>query len=130
MEKYVLSFSYGDYLSANGGTDKVILEHQRMFNEIGVSYLYFCPVRFTYRLPFPPNSFWLMILDGKRQSMLHTSEVISYLNSITADGGECLGLFIHHLLGQAAIAIKAVRVVAAAIILDTKHNHPKMILMR
>ena len=108
MEKYVLSFSYGDYLSANGGTDKVILEHQRMFNEIGVSYLYFCPVRFTYKLPFPPNSFWLMILDGKRQSMLHTSEVISYLNSITADGGECLGLFIHHLLGLNLPGVKEI----------------------
>ena len=108
MEKYVLSFSYGDYLAANGGTDKVILEHQRMFNEIGVSYLYFCPVRFTYRLPFPANSFWLMILDGKRQSMLHTSEVISYLKEITLDGGECIGLFIHHLLGLNLPGVKEI----------------------
>ena len=34
--QYVLAVSYGNYLKADGGVDKVIAEHCQLFNNAGV----------------------------------------------------------------------------------------------
>ncbi len=50
MADFVISVSYGNYLIQNGGTDKVIREHQEMFAREGVSYLFLFPVIRTIQI--------------------------------------------------------------------------------
>lgn len=42
---FVLSISGGNILTSLGGTEKVIVSHQKMFNENNIAYVYLYPVQ-------------------------------------------------------------------------------------
>lgn len=96
--KIVIGISYGNYLNSNGGTDKVILEHQTIFNNKNCSYVYFFPF---YKIYFGVQFLaYTMIIDGKiAAEYLSEDELYDQLKTFSEKGYTFHGAFIHHLMG-------------------------------
>lgn len=96
--KIVISFSYGNYRNSLGGTDKLILSHQRNLNKLNISYLYFYPINNIRKLNVKFLNYWKVYFDGELCGVLSSSDMINFfafLNKIN----NVKGIFIHHLLG-------------------------------
>lgn len=95
--RYVLSISYGNYMLSVGGTDKVILTHQKMFAERNISYVFLFPLNLSNSRPVRDNKYWGVMIDGKFVRTLHTDHVINFLFSLEKKGHDCQCIHIHHL---------------------------------
>ena len=95
---FILSISGGNILTSLGGTEKVIVSHQKMFNENNIAYVYLYPVQkkigkyYLYR-------YWGAVYDGKFMGLYTTDEIISSLNN--NENKRCCihKIHIHHLRG-------------------------------
>ena len=97
-KKYILSISGGNILTSLGGTEKVIITHQKMFNESGISYVYIYPV--TKKIAgVQLYYYWGVVLDGKMVGILETKALLSFLSSIGNGNSLLMKVHIHHLRG-------------------------------
>lgn len=97
MEEFVLSISYGNYLIQNGGTDKVIREHCKMFNRAKLRYLFIFPIQQKKRVGGEIISlhFWGLNLDQHFVGVFTFNNLIKVINNYQIDN-ECRAIFIHH----------------------------------
>ena len=97
MGEFVLSISYGNYLIQNGGTDKVIREHCKMFNRVNLRYLFAFPIQQKKRVGGKVISlhFWGLNLDQHLVGLFTFNNIIKVLNNYQIDN-ECRAIFIHH----------------------------------
>lgn len=92
--KYILSISGGNILTSLGGTEKVIVAHRKMFNKMGISYVYIYPV-YKNILNFELYFYWGLVIDGEYYGLLSTNELLSFLGKNT--DFLVLKIHIHHL---------------------------------
>lgn len=96
-EKFALSISYGNYIINHGGTDKVIREHEILFQEKGISYFFLFPIGNFGTGKKRNLNVWGVNLDGKFVGVYSPSGVKKSLMKVRQDGCKCVGIFIHHL---------------------------------
>lgn len=97
-KKYILSISGGNIITSLGGTEKVIISHQKLFNIANISYVYIFPVSKKiagYELFY----YWAVIIDGKIEGLFTTGELLSFISSPQDDSKLLLKIHIHHLRG-------------------------------
>ena len=96
--KYILSISGGNILTSLGGTEKVILSHQKMFNAVGISYVYIYPV--SKRIAgLELYDYWGVVIDGKMGGLFGTKQLLSFLSGSESADNLLLKIHIHHLRG-------------------------------
>lgn len=95
MKNYVLSISYGDYKDSLGGTDKVILTHQKMFEQIHVNHMHIFP----YKLLSKSREIkkWNVIYNGTIRKVYSTRQLNKLFNEWKKENFLCSAIFIHHL---------------------------------
>lgn len=96
--KYILSISGGNILTSLGGTEKVILSHQKMFNAVGISYVYIYPVSKKIA-GIELYDYWGVVIDGEMEGLFETKKLLSFLSCSEADGNLLMKIHIHHLRG-------------------------------
>jgi hypothetical protein len=96
FETYVLSLSFGNYLKGDGGTDKVIAEHQRIMNQNSISYIQIAPVGKNPQRR--KKAFYTIVIDGRYNKVVSEESVFNFLNLLTKLGFSLKSIFIHHLL--------------------------------
>lgn len=96
--KYILSISGGNILTSLGGTEKVIITHQKMFNASGISYVYIYPVS-KIIAGVQLYYYWGVVIDGEMVGIFETEALLSFLSC--SESGEYLlmKIHIHHLRG-------------------------------
>lgn len=101
MSKYVISISSGVYTRGMGGTNKVVLSHQKMFNKYGIKYVYLCPVEngVTNKLRIATKGYWNLIVDGEYQGVVNELRFQDFRNKQFQDGNEEVAVFLHHFKG-------------------------------
>lgn len=90
--EYILSIGINDYRNCSGGTNKVILAHQKMFRENGYGYIYLCP------LNKKNNDKWKVIINNQFKGVKKTQYLDSFLYSISNYNICIREVHIHHLL--------------------------------
>lgn len=94
---FVLSVSYGNYLINHGGTDKVIREHEQLYQAKGISYLFLFPVGSRGTPSGKSTRVWGVNLDGHFLGLFTHTGVRNSLIYSCGHGLRCKGIFIHHL---------------------------------
>ena len=96
--KYILSISGGNIFTSLGGTEKVILSQQKMFNAVGISYVYIYPVSKKVSGLLLYN-YWGVVVDGKMVGLFETKQLLSFLGTSEGANNRLLKIHIHHLRG-------------------------------
>lgn len=98
MGDFVISISYGNYLIQNGGTDKVIREHQVMFNSQGIDYLFLFPVIRNIKVGKKIRIFryWGINKNNNFIGLYKIESAFSYIEKNFNQGNKCRALFVHH----------------------------------
>lgn len=95
-KKFILSLSFGNYLKGDGGTDKVIAEHQKLYNQHQLSYIQIAPV--GKNSDHSNKTFYTVIVDGCYCGILSENNLLYWLSQLTASQYFLDTVFIHHLL--------------------------------
>lgn len=93
-KKFIIAISHGDYTRGDGGTDKVILAHQKILNKNNKSMLHICPWTMNGILR---KKIWLVHVDGKEIGVFTNGRLVNYIQGLGYNGYELLDIFIHHL---------------------------------
>lgn len=97
-DKFVISFSYGRYITGVGGTDKAVWDQQHLLNASGISYVFFYPIAGINKLlKFHNGNMWGIIIDGEDQGLINTKEIIYLLHVFQKKNINFCGIIIHHL---------------------------------
>lgn len=96
--KLVLTVSYGNYTEGNGGTDKVLLAHQEMFNQAGISMFHLYPIRRVYD-KVPEINLWGLLVDGVYKGMYVTEQILRLLKRNCSSRITFKAILIHHFNG-------------------------------
>ena len=98
MSDFVISVSYGNYLIQNGGTDKVIREHQEMFADHNIDYVFLFPVVRTLKIGKMKKEFryWGINHNKKFIGLFKVNGVNTYIYNNIKKGNQCIGAFVHH----------------------------------
>ncbi len=91
-KKYILSISGGNILTSLGGTEKVIITHQKMFNASGISYVYVYPVSKKVA-GFRLYHYWGVVIDGEPVGIFKTKGLLSFLSC--SENGDYLLMKVH-----------------------------------
>lgn len=93
---YILSFSMSNYLLYGGGTNLVVSNHQKLFNEHHISYVCVAPFLLHGKKYARFQDYWSLIVDGIYAGVLNTKDLILALNAVNADGAHLLSIHMHH----------------------------------
>ena len=93
----ILAVSGGNILTSLGGTEKVIISHQKMFVNKGIDYLYIYPVKKNIG-SLNIYYYWGTIFNGRFKGLFTTKELINLL-SFEYHGDLLFKIHIHHLRG-------------------------------
>lgn len=98
MADFVISISYGNYLIQNGGTDKVIREHQALFAGREIDYYFLFPVVRNVKVGKIPKTFryWGINKNKELIGLFKIDGVISYISSRAGQRSKCKCIFVHH----------------------------------
>ena len=110
MADFVISISYGNYLIQNGGTDKVIREHQDLFAGCDIDYIFLFPVVRTIKIGKVSRTyrFWGVNKNKELIGLFKLDGVINYIDSRSYGDNNCRGVFIHHTWRVLAEDLKAI----------------------
>jgi len=95
---FIISISGGNILTSLGGTEKVIISHQKMFNAHNISYVYIYPV-YKVIANIPLYFYWGVVVDGKMEGVFSTKELLASICSKDNIDNSLLKIHIHHLRG-------------------------------
>ena len=86
-KKYILSIAHTDYTMSVGGVEKLIGEHEIMFREKQISYVFLCPMK-------PDIGIYKVYIDGV---CFGNFKISSVLRIMSAWDRQLLGIHIHHI---------------------------------
>lgn len=95
----IVSFSFGNYLKADGGTDKLIAEHQKIFNSHGVSYIQIAPIKYRadhYHISGKTASYYTLAVDGGFYGIVTEAEMDYFLGMYVSSVSKISSIIIHH----------------------------------
>lgn len=120
-KKVILSISYGNYTLGLGGTDKVILAHQKMFNSVGYKYIFIFPIHnIGKKVKLKTQNEWGIIEDGKFNSIKSTGFLILWLRKHYKKLKE---IHVHHLKGISLVELNNILGASAATIRLFLHDY-------
>lgn len=97
-KKAILAITFNDYSKGGGGVAKVMIEHQKMFNEAGYKYICVFPIK---KLVMHDNimlfCYWGLLIDGQLNSVYNSNQVKNILYQINTET-PIVSIHIHHLL--------------------------------
>lgn len=98
-KKYILSVSFANYLKEKTGMPKVMMAHQEMYNNAGISYVSL----FSVKKNILHDRVMLfckfgLIIDGEFQGIFQMSQLIHMFGKWQKQGYEMIDIHIHHLL--------------------------------
>lgn len=97
--KFVLSIAFPQYTKDKSGVSKVIMAHQKMFNEKNVSYIYLFAVKKLIIIDTKTLfSYFGMYIDGQYFGVYTAYDILRLLKKYFDNGHCLLGIHIHHLL--------------------------------
>lgn len=97
-DRYVLAVSYHNYCTGNGGTDKAILEHEKLFKQVCVSLLYLFPYGVVGKAKALKRfHLWGVIADGSLIGYFTTNQVLEILGNLEKHQTRLLKIYLHHL---------------------------------
>lgn len=121
-KKYVVSISYGDYMSGTGGTDRVILAQQQIFVNNGIDYLFIYPfTNFTKKIKCRKNYYWGVIINGKRAGIYNTAAIIDIIKR--TEYSMFGGFLLHHLKDVNMVEVKKILTVCKAKVYFYIHDY-------
>lgn len=101
-KKFVLSFSFANYLLGAGGTDKVISEQQMLLVQEDISYVHIAPISTSVKVKDKKHllfkNLYSVVADGEFYALMTQKQIISYLSVLDSQGRFLDSIFIHHLL--------------------------------
>ena len=96
--KYIITISYGNYVCGKGGTDKVILSQQKIFNQNGYSVVHIYNVHGIGKyIKINNSNFWNVLIDGEFSGMFTTADVCNLILEFQKQNINLYGIYIHHL---------------------------------
>ena len=120
-KKVILSISYGNYTLGLGGTDKVILAHQKMFNNVGYKYIFIFPIHsIGKKVKLKTQNEWGIIEDGKFNSIKSTGFLILWLSKQFEKLKE---IHVHHLMGISLVELNKILGASTATIRLFLHDY-------
>lgn len=97
--KLILSIGFPKYVKDKSGMSKVIMAHQKMFNEVGVRYIYLFAVK---KMIFNDRgtlfSYFGMYIDGEYEGVYTAKQVLEKLQAWFWEGSQLLNIHIHHMM--------------------------------
>ena len=93
---FVITISYGNYNNGVGGTDKVILSQQKLFNAANISNVHIFPVRKYEKIKIPIQ-LWGVLIDGKENGDYLTEQIVVQCKRLLNQGFRLKGVILHHL---------------------------------
>ena len=94
-KSFILSLSFEDYTTGQGGTDKLIREHQRVLNAGEISLLHIFPIHKDYIEKAVGYSIWGVLIDGDFKGYFSTNQVIRILSQLSFQYS-FKGIILHH----------------------------------
>ena len=94
-KSFILSLSFEDYTTGQGGTDKLIREHQRVLNAGEISLLHIFPIHKDYIEKAVGYSIWGVLIDGNFKGYFSTNQVIRILSQLSFQYS-FKGIILHH----------------------------------
>ncbi|MBS3735240.1 MAG: hypothetical protein KGY99_10000 [Phycisphaerae bacterium] len=123
---YVLSLSHSDSFHKLGGTEKVIVEQQRLLADRGVGHVQ-ASVFATGRQPMParPGDQLLVVnVDAQRAGVFSAGLLAAVLRRLARDAGAgCRAVHLHHMLHWAPGAVETLLDAAAAPVRFFVHDY-------
>lgn len=99
MEKrYVISISLGNYIHGTGGTGKVVLEHQQVYRQHGISYFHISPFEKTVKGRKVVSGLYNVLLDGVDLGIFSEKQVMAYLYKLQKQEWVLDSIVLHHLV--------------------------------
>lgn len=78
MIKAVLAITGSDYTKYVGGTNRLILSHQRIFIENGLAYVCIFPYRIFDRNKDRNSDYWCIRVNGELRAVIHIYDIADY----------------------------------------------------
>lgn len=91
-KKFIITVSYGDYTIGYGGTDKVILAHQRILNNAGYNVIHLSSCS-----EFSDKGWWHVLLNGVFRGIYSNNRLKRFIFEYQESGNKLFDIFIHHL---------------------------------
>ena len=108
---FMICISNSDYMTAVGGSEKLILEEEKQFLDSGVSYVHLYPHKHSFQ-PIGATKFNKFVgvnIDNKKFGVLDIIYVIGILNLVVRKSSNgLLGIHIHHLMGWSMITVNTI----------------------
>jgi len=90
--KYVITVSYGDYTKGAGGTDKVILSHQKIYNENNIDVIHLLKNK-----RFSSFNIWTVLLNGETIGEYSNKRLMYLIYRLHKENSDLCEIVIHHL---------------------------------
>ena len=98
-KRYIVSFSFVNYLHGASGIAKVILAHQQMYNNADISYInLFAVKKMVCDDKYTLFCVYGLIVDGEYKGIYQMNQLIDMFQLWNISGGKMLDIHIHHLL--------------------------------
>lgn len=94
--RYVITVSYGNFLSGYGGVDRFLLSHRVMFNARDISVIHIFPLAGDCRF-ITRGDIWGICIDDAFWGVKTTSGLLNWLSDLSKKGHGVLAYLIHNI---------------------------------
>lgn len=98
-KKYIVSFSFVNYIQGVSGIAKVIMSHQQLYNDANISYIsLFAVKKMVCANKYALFCVYGLIIDGEYKGIFQMNQIINMFQLWNISGSQMLDIHIHHLL--------------------------------
>lgn len=99
QKEYVLSISFANYLKGISGMAKVLMEHQKMFNNKNVGYVnLFVVKKYLFQEKITAFCYYGLVINGEYSGIYSIEQIINLIKSWDDQGKNLIDIHLHHLL--------------------------------
>lgn len=99
QKDYVLSISFANYLKGISGMAKVLMEHQKMYNNKSVGYVnLFVVKKYLFQEKMTAFCYYGLVINGEYKGIYSIEQIINFIKSWDDQGKNLIDIHLHHLL--------------------------------
>lgn len=99
QKDYVLSISFANYLKGISGMAKVLMEHQKMYNNKSVGYVnLFVVKKYLFQEKMTAFCYYGLVINGEYKGIYSIEQIINFIKSWNDQGKNLIDIHLHHLL--------------------------------
>ena len=99
QKDYVLSISFANYLKGISGMAKVLMEHQKMYNNRSVGYVnLFVVKKYLFQEKMTAFCYYGLVINGEYKGIYSIEQIINFIKSWDDQGKNLIDIHLHHLL--------------------------------